>query len=65
VAVSAPSRTTGEVDLPVPDHGTVVVDGHRAWKGGGRDTGVAWDPSSRRIVVTDLAAGDHVIMWSA
>ena len=65
LVVSAPRGTTGEVALPVPDQGEVTVDGRRVWKRGAPTNGAHWDAGSRRIVVTGLGAGDHVIRWTA
>jgi len=64
VAVSSPDGTTGAVDLPVPDHGTVLVDGHVGWRNGKHGTNVHWDEQSRRMVVSGLGAGNHVIKWT-
>jgi hypothetical protein len=64
LAVSSPGGTTGAVDLPVPDHGTVVVDGHVGWRNGNHVPDVHWDDKSRRMVVSGLGSGDHVITWT-
>jgi len=64
MVLSAPGGTGGEAALPVPDRGVVVVDGHRAWGRGAKPGGAHWDGGSRRIVVTGLRAGDHVITWT-
>ena len=64
MVVSAPSGTHGEVALPVPESGVVVVDGQRIWSGRSRSGDVHWDPVSRRIVITGLGAGNHVIRWT-
>jgi hypothetical protein len=52
------------VALPVPDQGVVTVDGRRVWKRGAQSGRAHWDAGSRRIVVTGLGAGDHVIRWT-
>ncbi len=65
MVVSAPSGTDGQVDLPVPERGVVVVDGHRAFTAGSRaGTSARWDAAARRLVVTGLGPGNHVIRWS-
>jgi alpha-L-rhamnosidase len=63
MAASVPSGTTGEVALPVPEHGIVTVDGRRVWKNGTQSADARWDAGDRRIVVHGLGAGDHVITW--
>ncbi len=65
MVVSAPNGTSGEVALPVPDRGVVVVDGHRVWKSGVHTSTARWDVASRRIVISGLGAGDHVIRWTS
>lgn len=65
MVVSAPSGTSGDVALPIPELGTVTVDGHRVWKNGPHSTDVHWDAADRRIVVQGLGAGDHVIRWTS
>jgi hypothetical protein len=65
LVVSAPVGTTGVVDLPVPDHGTVVVDGHRVWGSGEHSASVRWDRGSGHVVVSGVGGGNHVIKWVA
>jgi len=64
MALSVPDGTTGEADLPVPERGIVLVDGHRVWSSTSHTANARWDPSARRIDVTDLGSGDHVIRWT-
>jgi hypothetical protein len=64
MVLSAPGGTGGEAALPVPDRGVVVVDGRRAWGRGAKPGSAHWDERSRRIIVTGLGAGEHVITWA-
>jgi hypothetical protein len=64
LALSAPSGTNGSVALPVPDRGTVTVDGHEVWRSGDRSADAHWDTPSHRVVVTGLGPGNHVIRWA-
>jgi hypothetical protein len=64
MVVSAPSATSGEVALPVPERGVVSVDGHRVWRSGAHSSDARWDATGRRIVVSGLGPGNHVIRWT-
>ncbi len=65
MVVSAPGGTEGEVALPVPERGVVVVDGHRAWSPHAHAVDARWEGAGRRLVISGLGAGDHVITWSS
>ena len=65
MVVSAPSGTQGEVALPVPEGGIVVVDGKRVWTSGAHSADVRWDAADSRLLISNLGAGDHVIKWTA
>jgi hypothetical protein len=64
MVVSAPSGTLGEVALPVPERGVVVIDGKRARTGGAHSADVRWDAVDSRLLISDLGAGNHVIKWT-
>ena len=62
MVVSAPEHTAGSLELPVPDRGTLRLDGTRVWPRGG---GAAWSRAVGRLVVPHIAGGTHVVAWSA
>jgi len=64
MVVSAPGGTSGEVALPVPDRGAVLVDGQRVWTSHRHGADARWDAASRRVVISGLGAGGHVITWT-
>jgi hypothetical protein len=65
VALSAPTGTTGDVAMPVPDRGVVFVDGRRVWKSGATSGRVHFDAVTGRLVVEGLGAGSHLIRWTS
>ncbi len=64
MVVSAPSGTSGDVALPTPERGTVVVDGKRVWGSHAHSADVRWDAGDGRLLITDLGPGNHVITWT-
>jgi hypothetical protein len=64
MVVSAPNGTTGEVSLPLPERGVVVLDNMTVFGSGINSASAHWNPKLRRIEIEGLGPGDHVIRWT-
>jgi hypothetical protein len=65
MVVSAPSRTRGELELPVPDRGQLTFDGHEIWPRHETHAKVSarWGRRSARLLLLGVPPGGHVLRW--